>query len=166
MVTAIGECEYEVVKGRRFAKTSGARHGGVCIQVIAELGDYLNRHKIGRIYSPDTTFLIGDEERLPDVSFISSARIPAEGAPLGRWEIAPDLAVEVISPDDIYDIIITKLYDYFAAGVREVWLIEPTPKTVTVYSSPKHSRTLIESDELTSDLLPGFSCRVRNFFQI
>ena len=166
MATEIDDKEYEVVKGRKIAKASGARHGEVCVQVIIGLGNYLEQHKIGRIYSPDTTFLIGNEERLPDVSFILSERIPAEGAPSGRWGIAPDLAVEVISPDDLYDIIKTKLYDYFAAGVREVWLVEPEFQTVTIYQSPTRNHILTEDDELTSGLLPGFACRVGSFFEV
>jgi Uma2 family endonuclease len=165
-MTALGdEYEYEVVKGRRFAKAYGARQGRICVQVIAELGRYLKRSSIGKIFASNTTYLIGDEERLPSASFISMNRIPVTGVPAGRWEIAPDLAVEVIGHDDLYSIVVTKLYDYFAAGVREVWLVEPVLQTLTVYTAPTRNRIMTENDELTSELLPGFSCRVANFFQ-
>jgi Uma2 family endonuclease len=163
---AIDDKEYEVVNGRKEAKMAGARHGGVCVQLIIELGLYLRKSKIGRIYSPDTTFLIGDNERLPDVGFISAARIPAEGEPLSKWEIAPDLAVEIISPNDLYSNVKTKLREYFAAGVREVWLVEPEFRNVTVYQSPTRDRILSEDDALTSDLLPGFQCRVGDLFEV
>jgi Uma2 family endonuclease len=161
---AIDDKEYEIVNGRKEAKMAGARHGEVCVKVILRMGNYLEESKVGRIYTPDTTFLIGDRERLPDVGFISAERIPTEGAPLGKWEIPPDLAVEVISPNDLYDKVKAKLREYFAAGVREVWLVEPEAQNVTIYQSPTRDRILSEEDELTSELLPGFKCRVGDLF--
>lgn len=161
---AIDDKEYEVVNGVKEAKMAGARHGGVCAQIIVELGIYLRQNRIGRIYTPDTTFLIGGNERLPDVSFIAVERLPEEGEPLSKWEIAPDLAVEVVSPNDLHCNIQTKLRDYFTAGVREVWLVEPEFKTVTVYQSPTRNVILTEEEELTSAVLPGFRCDLREIF--
>jgi Uma2 family endonuclease len=158
--------EYEVVNGRKEPKMAGARHGEVCAQMIIELGLYLRQHKTGRIYTPDTTFLIGTNDRLPDIGFIASARIPPEGAPFSKWEIPPDLAVEIISPNDLYTNVKAKLGEYFAAGVREVWVVEPELMLITVYQSLTRDRILTADDELTSDLLPSFKCRVGELFQV
>ena len=163
---AIDDREYEIVNGRKEPKMAGARHGGVCAQVIIELGVYLRQNKIGRIYTPDTTFVVGEVDRLPDVGFVSFARMPPEGEPVGKWTFAPDLAVEIVSPSDLFENVKNKLRDYFAAGVREVWLIEPQFQAVTIYTSPTRDRILTEDDELTSDLLPGFACRVGSFFEV
>lgn len=163
---AIDDKEYEVVNGRKEAKMAGARHGEVCIKIILRLGNFLEQNKIGRIYTPDTTFVVGGNDRLPDVGFISAARIPAEGAPITKWEMAPDLAVEILSPNDLYSNVKTKLREYFDAGVKEVWWVEPEFQVVTVYQSPTRDRILTEDEEITSDLLPGFSCRVGDFFQV
>jgi Uma2 family endonuclease len=162
---AIDDREYEIVNGRKEPKMAGARHGGVCAQIIVELGVYLRQNKIGRVYTPDTTFVIGEVDRLPDVGFVLFERMPAEGEPIGKWTMAPDLAVEIIAPNDLFENVKNKLRDYFAAGVREVWLVEPQVQIITVYTSPTRDRILTEDEELTSALLPGFSCRVGNFFQ-
>lgn len=146
---------------------AGARHGEVCAQIIIELGIYLKQNKIGRIYTPDTTFQIGASERLPDVGFIAAERRPKEGAPLSKWEIPPDLAVEVISPNDIWEKVNDKMREYFLAGVRQVWLVSLGQREVLVYDSPTRITVLTEDDDLTSEaLLPGFKCRVGNLFEV
>ena len=145
---------------------AGARHSGVGTRLIVKLGIYLEEHEVGAIYGPDATFKLGVRDRLPDVSFISAARIPPGGEPIGSWELAPDLAVEVISPNDVYDQVVGKVAEYFAAGVKQVWLITPEYKTITVYQSPAQSIILFENEELTcDDLLPGFRCPVSDLFK-
>jgi len=161
------EKEYEIVAGRPEEKEmGGARHGGVGARLIIRLGSYVEAHRLGSVYGPDTTFRIGGNERLPDVSFVAAARIPAEGEPEGIWPIAPDLAVEIISPTDLHEKVIGRVREYFAAGVRQVWLISPEHKTLTIYYSPTHVTILSEEDELVSDdLVPGFRCRISELFQ-
>ena len=162
--SVIDDKEYEVVNGIKEAKMAGARHGGVTARLMVEIGIYLKTNKLGTIYTPDTTFQIGDYERLPDISFVAAERMPEDGEPQGMWLLAPDLAVEVLSPNDLYSRVQTKLRDYFAAGVREVWLVEPEFKTVTVYQSPTRNAILTEEEELTSAVLPGFRCDLREIF--
>lgn len=161
------EKEYEIVDGQPVEKEmGGARHGGVGVRLIIRLGSHVEAHGLGGVYGPDTTFLIGHNERLPDVSFVAAARIPAEGEPEGIWPMAPDLAVEIISPNDLYEKVHSKMREYFAAGVRQVWLISPEHKTVTILHSPTQITILTEEDELTGgDLLPAFRCPVRELYQ-
>jgi Uma2 family endonuclease len=98
------EREYELVNGQWEAKEmAGARHGGVMMRLCIRLGNYIEANDLGGIYGPDTTFTIGAQPRLPDVAIVFAERIPSEGEPEGQWEIAPDLAVEVISPNDVYN---------------------------------------------------------------
>ncbi|MBI4640568.1 MAG: Uma2 family endonuclease [Candidatus Tectomicrobia bacterium] len=144
----------------------GARHGGVGIRLAAELWLHVKTRRLGGVYGPDTTFTIGQNERLPDISFVSVARIPPDGEPEGIWPIAPDLAVEILSPTDLHEKVVGKVKEYFAAGVRQVWLISPEHKTVMIYHSPTEVTILSEEDELISDdLLPGFRCRISELFQ-
>ena len=161
---AMDDKEYEVINGIKEVKMAGARHGGVTARLIGELWIYLKQNRIGTIYTPDTTYLIGGNDRLPDVSFIAAERLPEDGEPLSKWEIPPDLAVEVISPNDLYRNIQAKLRDYFTAGVREVWLVEPEFKIVSIYQSPTRNVILTEEEELTSAVLPGFRCDLREIF--
>ncbi len=160
----IDDKDYEIVNGVKEVKMAGALHGRTIMRLGWRLAMHVEQNQLGDIYSPDTTFLIGTNERLPDLAFLAKERIPAEGVPFGKWGIPPDLAVEVISPNDIYTNVKTKLSDYFNAGVREVWVVEPETKLVTVYESLTRDRILSEDDELTSALLPGFKCRVGDLF--
>ena len=166
-VTLNPEKEYEIVDGQPEEKEmGGARHGGVGTRLIIRLGGYVEAQRLGSVYGPDTTFQIGQNERLPDVAFITAARIPADGEPEGIWPIAPDLAVEIISPNDLYERVNSKVREYFAAGVRQVWLLSPEHRTVTIYHSSTQAKILSEADELVGDdMLPGFHCRISELFQ-
>jgi Uma2 family endonuclease len=124
-------------------------------------------HGLGGIYGPDTSFKIGRNERMPDVSFVAAARIPPEGEPDGAWPIPPDLAVEVISPNDIFEKVNAKVREYFEAGVRQVWLISIEQRTVMVYSSPTAVAILEEREEIDGgEIIPGFRCRVSDLFTL
>jgi Uma2 family endonuclease len=145
---------------------AGARHGGITARLLGEMWIYVKQARNGSLYTPDTTFKIGKNDRLPDISFVSAERIPEEGEPESPWDIAPDLAVEVVSPNDLWGGVQGKLHEYFAAGVREVWLVAPETKEVYVYTAPRSVKVLAEEDELTSELLPGFRCKLSEIFQL
>lgn len=161
------EKEYEIVDGQPEEKEmGGAKHGGVGTRLIIELGMHVKIYRLGGVYGPDTTFQIGRNERLPDVAFITAARIPADGEPEGIWPIAPDLAVEIISPTDLYEKVNSKVREYFAAGVRQVWVVSPEHRTVTIYRSSTQATILSEADELfEDDILSGFRCPISELFQ-
>jgi Uma2 family endonuclease len=104
--------------------------------------------------------------RKPDVSFIAVERLSLEQATReGHLSIAPDLAVEVVSPnDEVYDLD-QKLLDFFSAGVRMVWVVNPQAKTVRVHRPQGPIQELRENDEVTGDdVVAGFRCRVGDFF--
>ena len=161
------EKEYEIVNGQPEEKDmAGARHSRIGTRLIGRLQPFVEAHELGEVFGPDATFRIGMNQRLPDVSFVAAARIPVEGDPEGIWEIAPDLAVEVVSPNDIWEKVHGKVLEYFAAGVKQVWLISPEYKNVFVFDSPTQTTILSEQDELVSaQLLPGFRCQVSELFK-
>ncbi|NOT59588.1 MAG: hypothetical protein HOP19_05105, partial [Acidobacteria bacterium] len=97
------EYDFETFNGRKEVKMAGGMHGRTIMRLGARLQMFVEKNELGDIYSPDTTFLIGTEERLPDLAFLSRERIPADGVPYGKWTIAPDLAIEVISPNDVWE---------------------------------------------------------------
>jgi Uma2 family endonuclease len=160
------EKKYEIVNGQPEEKEiPGAKHGGVGGRLSRRLGNFVESANLGEVY-PETSFQIGENERIPDIAFISIDRIPAEGEPETKWPFAPDLAVEVISPNDIFDKLIAKTKEYFAAGVKQVWWVAPEHKIVMIYRPPLQLTMLSEEDELASeDLLPGFRCRVSELFR-
>lgn len=105
--------------------------------------------------------------RTPDVAFTLKERLP-DGEPSEGFEgVAPELAVEVISPSEQLPDILQKVGEYFQSGAKQVWLLFPEPLTVSVYTAPFEVRTLHAEDELTGgDLLPEFRCKVRDLFEI
>jgi Uma2 family endonuclease len=161
------EKEYEMVNGDPEAIRMGSsKHSGVGTRLIIRVGTHVEINKLGAVYGPDATFQIGNRERMPDVSFLSATRIPEEGETEEKWNIAPDLAVEVISPNETWEKVNDKILEYFDAGVRQVWLISLKHLRVYVYDSPNLVRILTEEDELTSEeLLPGFRCRISDLFR-
>ena len=137
------------------------------MRLAIPLGTFIYAHRLGGIYGPDTTFSIGANDRMPDIAFVSMTRIPPEGEPRSKWLIAPDLAVEIISPTDAVDDTTRKIREYFAAGVRQVWQISAEFRTVMVYRSPTDIKLLTEEDTLTCDeLLPGFALPLRDVFTL
>jgi Uma2 family endonuclease len=158
---------YELVDDQLEAREiSSSKHGGVGTRLIIRLGGHVEAHHLGAVYGANTTYQSGGNERIPDVSFISSQRIPAEGKTEEKWHIAPDLAVEVISPIESWTKVNRKLREYFAAGVQQVWLVSLELHEIHVYDSPKLMTVLTEDDELVNEaLLPGFRLRISELFQ-
>lgn len=124
---------------------------------------YLRDHPIGdagpelrRIFGPPG----GERPYVPDFVFVTADRIPSL---TGHFWGAPDLAVEILSPDDRMSRVMEKLQFYLTNGVRLVWLIDPDTRTVTVMSTPHEARILSEQDTVDGgDVLPGFTCAVRD----
>ncbi len=161
------EKRFELVDGKMEAKEMGSsKHGGIGTRLIIEMGMHVKLNRLGAVYGPDTTFQIGGNERMPDVSFLSAARIPEEGETNKKWPIAPDLTAEVISPNETWENVNSKVRDYFAAGVKTVWLLSPELREIHVRDSVKTGKILWEDEDLTDDaLLPGFRCRISELFQ-
>jgi len=156
---------YEIVDGQPEEKEMpGAQHGGICTRLAIELGMYLRANRLGELYV-ETSFQIGANERIPDLAFVSATRMPPEGEPDTKWPMPPDLAVEVISPNDLYEKVYAKTMEYLAAGVQQVWLVSPEHHTVTIYRSTTHITAFPGDRDLVSeDLFPGFQCSLREIF--
>jgi Uma2 family endonuclease len=103
--------------------------------------------------------------RKPDVSFIRRGRLPDERLPKGHVTIPPDLAVEVLSPNDLADEVDEKVKEYLEAGVLVVWVVFPKTRTVQIHRADGPIVKLTETDELSGEeVLPGFRCRVGEIF--
>jgi Uma2 family endonuclease len=160
------ERNYEIVNGVPEEKEMpGARHSGICSRLDRRLGAYVEANHLGEVYA-ESSFQIGINERIPDLAFISAARLPAEGEPITKWLIPPDLAIEIISPTDYYEKVHTKALSYLSGGVKQVWVVSPEAQTITIYRSTTDIMLFPPEGELTSeDLLPGFRCPLREIFK-
>lgn len=160
---------YELVKGElRQMSPSGCEHGAVVFNFSLLLGAYLKANALGQGFGAETGFKIAsdpDTVRAADIAFVRRERIPATGIPKNFWELAPDLAVEVVSPGDTRSEVKEKLGDWLGAGTRVVWIVDPRRRTVTVYRSITDVTRLSEGDELDGgDVVPGFRCKVSEIF--
>ncbi len=104
--------------------------------------------------------------RGPDVAFVSRERLPERAyEEPGFWHLAPDLAVEVISPSNTAAEIHEKVREYLDAGTSLVWVVDPRTRTVAVHRSPGETTVLREGDDVDGgDVLPAFSAAVSELF--
>jgi Uma2 family endonuclease len=140
-------------------------HGIVQSKIDRKLGAFIDEHRLGWIVTESGALLDRDPDtvRGPDVAFYSITRQPT--VPENYSEIAPDLAVEVLSPDDRRGRVRAKIAEYIAAGVRLVWLVDPETRTVLEYRGTLRGTEYDEADTVTGgEVLPGFTCRVADFF--
>jgi Uma2 family endonuclease len=106
-----------------------------------------------------------DTVRGSDVSYWSTERLPLDQEPEGYPDVAPDLAVEVLSPSNRMARVREKMRELFERSVRMIWVVDPEDRTVTVYRSLNEGRVLHESAKLQGeDVLAGFACPVADFF--
>ena len=101
----------------------------------------------------------------PDFAFVRAERIATTGLPKKFFPGAPDLAVEVMSPDDRADAVTEKVLDWLSAGCLAVWVLDARMRTVTIYHSPTDIRIVAADVELADDtIVPGFRCPVADLF--
>ena len=160
---------YELVRGElRKMAPAGSEHGEVASDINTSLNLYVKANGLGRTYAAETGFFLGtdpDHVRAPDVAFVRRERTEAIGRPDGYWPEAPDLAIEVISPNDRYTEVDEKVADWLAAGTRMVVVVNPRNKTVKVHRSPTDVATLTIADILDgSDVVPGWQMPITDIF--
>jgi Uma2 family endonuclease len=160
---------YELVDGTLVERHMGWLAGVIGSELLLRIGNFNHEHRLGWVNKGgDGSYQPFPGKRLvrkPDVSFVLFGRFPDEQLPAGHALLAPDLAAEVVSPNDLYEEVDQKIEDYFRAGVRLVWIISPQNHTVRVYRLNGSSASLRENDELDGeDVLPGFRCRVADLF--
>lgn len=160
---------YELVEGRLVRMTPVSwTHGSIVIH----FGGMLDRHvRAGRLGAVLTELGVKlrsnpDTVRAPDISFIRQERIPSP-EPRGFWIGPPDLAVEVLSPDDRASETRTKVHEYLACGVSAVVVIDPESKTLTIHRPSVAPLMLRAEDDVVAldDVVPDFCCTIREIFE-
>jgi len=160
--------QVELVRGHLVVREPpGTWHGVVSVNLAYYLSDFVRRHRLGIVAGQDTGFKIAsdpDTVRAPDVAFVGRERagqIPRRG----YASFAPDLVVEVLSPDDRPGEVLAKVADWLGAGTKLVWLVDPEPPQVRVFRRDGSLSLLGASDTLQGeDVLLGFSCAVKQLF--
>ena len=156
---------YEYVKGELIPMPAASwEHGLIGARVFLRLGLYVQDNQLGEVVTSNTAFQVGNRVLIPDIAFVSTARMPEDLNT--AFAIPPDLAVEVVSQTDIQYDLTEKVFLYLNAGTRLVWVIEPMSKTVRVYRSKTDIKLFTRNHTLTGeDVVEGFSCQVAQLFE-
>jgi Uma2 family endonuclease len=161
---------YELIDGKLKEHPMGAESSLVAANAISLLRQYVRAGKLGKVFSSDCGYQAFPDKpkqvRLPDASFIARGRLPDEKTPKGHVRIAPDLAIEVVSPNDTAEEVEARRIDFLSAGTKVFWVLYPESRTVHVFRHDGSSAVLKETDELKGDdVLPGFQCKVAELFE-
>lgn len=154
--------DFELVRGKVVPMVpAGPVHGDVDMELAAKVHAFVKRHELGKVYL-NTGFILfrnPDVIRAPDQAFVSQARIEQNVPPTkGFWPLAPDLTVEIVSPNDGAEELADKVSEYLSAGVRLVWIVYPRQKQVHQFRPGSDPRILTTKDRLDGeDVVPGFS---------
>jgi len=175
--TAVSVHEFEMIadlpenRNRRLEYSAGSLIEATSDDISSEIAMILARHlgnfvyanKLGRIRGADGGYMVGTDRYMPDVSYVCRQRLP-KPANKGWVPVAPDLAVEVISPTDNPRDIRVKVANYLAVGTI-VWLVDPVEKWIEVYTPNQTVQTLTLKDTLEGGtLLPGFTLEIQRVF--
>jgi Uma2 family endonuclease len=157
----------ELVHGVLVEKGMGFRESMLAGALIEFLRVFVRPRNLGLVTGESGMMrLAAGLVRIPDVAFISWERLPNRRVPSEPIPgLAPDLAVEVLSASNTCREMARKRQEYFAAGVRLVWLVDPAARTVEVYTTPEQCTLLHEADTVEGGtVLPGFMLPLREVF--
>ena len=162
--------KYERVDGQVRVSPAGGRHSGIILRLAARLLAYVSERRLGHVFESSIGFRWPgrkpdqpDNVRSPDISFVAAGRLPDEREPVGFAALAPDLAVEVLSPRDRRGDVLEKVGEYLDVGTRLVWVIDPEKRTAAAYRSLTDVRVIGETDSLDGeDVVPGFACPLKD----
>jgi Uma2 family endonuclease len=162
----------ELVEGELIEMSpTGGEHGETTVDLTLLVGNFVKRNKLGRLSGAETAYILYQDPdltikptvRAPDLGFVRLERAPKPFGP-GFIPLVPDLAVEVVSPSERANDLVSKVRDYLHYGVRLIWIVYPEKRMVEVHSKGNY-RQLFMKDMLDGeDVLPGFSLKVSDIF--
>jgi Uma2 family endonuclease len=157
----------ELVRGHVVREPpSGFDHSEISMGIGSALRLFVREHGLGRVVGAECGFVLFDEPptvRAPDAAFVREDRLDFDRTRFAP--LAPDLAVEVLSPSNTMSEIHDKVLDYLDAGSSLVWVVDPYSRTITVYRSREEIRLIGADGEIEGgDVLPGFRCKVSELF--
>jgi Uma2 family endonuclease len=143
-------------------------HGYLVSKINIRLGTFIEKNNLGILFSGASGIYLGrdpDTVRGPDLHFVSAERWPGESAWSGYLEIPPDLCIEIVSPNDNWTDLEDKVDQYFDAGVKLVWIIDPKMRKARVRRLRGPETLIPSTGTLTGEnILPGFELRLDDLF--
>jgi len=155
---------HELVRGELTTMPPpGVEHGDIAAEIAMQMRMFVKQHKLGKFYV-ETGYVLAtgpDTVRGPDVSFVRNERLVKTQK---YYRGSPDLAVEVMSPDDRLSEVTAKVAEYLSGGTTVVIVVNPEKQVVWSYTQD-NQRTFTVNDSLEApDLLPGWSLPLRDLF--
>jgi Uma2 family endonuclease len=164
-------CRTELVRGRVVREPpAGFEHGFLGAEIGALLHRFVREQHLGIVVTAETGFVLSDDPptvRAPDAAFVAAQRLPVGTTGIkGFARLAPDLAVEVLSPSNSARQVRAKVRDYLAAGTRLVWVLDPDVPAVRIYRAGgsvalRRVGGVVDGE----DVLPGFRAAVADLFR-
>lgn len=149
---------------------TGFPHGIAESTIASILNAFVRPRKRGYVLTGEVgiyTKRNPDSIRAADVAFISRARYAQLRVSKGFLDVAPELVVEVLSPDDRWEQTMQKMSEYFAVGVQSVWIVAPLLQEIHVYHSLTDTRLFTMGETLSDEaVLPGFTASVEEIFEL
>jgi Uma2 family endonuclease len=148
---------------------AGGEYGVVAGTFFGLIWNFVREHKTGYVTAAETGYILAqtpdgrDTVRAPDVGFVAKDRLP-DGLPQGYIPSAPDLAVEVVSPNDEAEAVQRKVMEYLRHGTRLMWVVYPRTRSVVVHTAEKAITLDIHGTLDGDDVLPGFHVPVGRIF--
>jgi Uma2 family endonuclease len=158
----------ELVDGVLVEKPMSSFESLVAMLLARILGSYIDSHDRGILLGEaGQLWILPTKMRIPDISFICWERFPDGKLPRDRvYRVAPDLAVEILSEGNTPQEMELKLDEYFEAGVRLVWYIDPRSRSARIFTARDQVKAIDESGQLEGgDVLPGFTLRLGELFE-
>ena len=148
---------------------AGHEHGHIAAEVAISLGVYVRANKLGRVYAAETGFKLTsspDTVKAPDVAFVSAERVQSVITKTGFFPGPPDLAVEIVSPNDRHGEVEEKVELWLRYGTRMVVTLNPQTRTATVYRSLEDIRMLLGDGRLEgAEVVPGWVLPLEELFE-
>lgn len=161
---------FDLIRGELIRMTpTGGEHGEIATELARHIANHVADRQLGRVYIDETAFVLSRDRAIvlcPDIAYVSAERLPPRSERRGFLDLAPDLAVEIVSPSDRMGQVNEKVAEHLREGVRLVWVVEPRALQVTVHRSDQEARTLLQDDVIDgADVLPGFRLYVDRIFR-
>ena len=160
---------YDLIDGELIQMPpAGEAHGVRSYRIILRLGPHVEANDLGQVYPPETGFVLtngGEHVVSPDVAFVLKERLAPDRNREGYLRVAPDLAVEIVSPSDYPALVERKIAKYLAANVPLLWVVYPDRRRVRVLGAGREPAEFGEGDVLDAgDIVPGFRLPVADIF--